>query len=135
MKNLKFLPTMLCIVFALACLHISVSAQTDDKNKIANLNSGGDSVRWEVLVQNSGVSLSVTASNGKVYSKLFKAGESPVFSIYDRNGNKLPDGQFTYELRITPVLSPELRKEAAASREKGDAAVEDMEGRISALLP
>jgi hypothetical protein len=88
-----------------------------------------------VTVPNSAVTVTVSAPNGKVYTKEFKGGESPVFALFDKKGNRLPDGQYNYELRLSPALSPEVRKEMSAAREKGEDAVEEAEGRVRSLLP
>ncbi len=140
MKNLKSLPTVLSFVLALACFCVSVSAQSaDDKNRFATMSAGGSGVRWDVAAQHAGLTLTVSAPDGQVFRKEFRAGSSPEFPLTDKQGNRLSDGDYTYELRLTPVLSDETRKELAASRGKGDddAAVERemrKRGRLPAPL-
>ncbi len=140
MKNLKSLPTVLSLALALACCYVSVSAQSaDDKNRFATMSASGSGVRWEVSVQNAGLTLTVSAPDGQAFRKEFRAGSSPEFPLADKQGNRLSDGEYTYELRLTPVLSDEIRKELAASRGKGDddAAVERemrKRGRLPAPL-
>jgi hypothetical protein len=51
-----------------------------------------------------------------VFRKEFKGGSSPEFSVADQNGERLPDGQYNYELRITPVISPGVKEELAKAR-------------------
>jgi hypothetical protein len=114
-------------VFALACFYVSVSGQTtDDKNRLANITANVSSVRWDVSVPHSGLTVTISAPDGQVFRKEFRAGASPDFPLTDKQGNRLPDGQYTYELRLTPVLSPEVRKALAEARGKDDddAAVE-----------
>jgi hypothetical protein len=136
MKKLRLLTLVLTIVFTLFCLQVSALGQSaEERNRIASAASGGESVRWEVSVPHAAVTLTVSAPNGKVFRKEFKGASSPVFSIYDKNGNKLPDGQYQYELRLTPLLSPEAHKELAAARRKGDEAAEEAEGRVRAAQP
>jgi hypothetical protein len=121
MKNLKSLPTVLSLALALACLHVSVSGQTtDDKNRLANITANGSSVRWDVSAPHAGLTVTISAPDGQVFRKEFRAGASPDFPLTDKQGNRLPDGQYTYELRLTPVLSPEIRKALAESRGKDD---------------
>ncbi|MDT4966517.1 MAG: hypothetical protein QOJ64_1254 [Acidobacteriota bacterium] len=136
MKKSKRLSSLLSMVFAIAFLNVLVSAQSaDDKNRIASAASNGDSVRFDVAVQHSGATLTVSAPNGKVYRKEFKAGTAPIFKLVDKLGARLPDGQYVYELRLTPTLSPEMKKELAASRDKDEDAAEEAEGRARAALP
>jgi hypothetical protein len=137
MKNLKTFPIVLSIVLVLACFHVSVSAQsTDDKNKLATISSNGLGVRWEVIAPHAAVTMTVSAPDGQVFRKEFQAGTAPEFSLSDSEGNRLPDGQYSYELRLTPVLSAAVKKELAASRGKGnDEAAAEREMRKRGLLP
>ncbi len=106
MKTLKFVSSMLSLMFV-ACLQISVLGQTaEDKNKLSTLSGTGSSVRWDVTAPNAGVTLIVSAPDGRVFSKNFKGGSSPNFSIAEAQGERLPDGVYTYELRVTPTSAP-----------------------------
>src|SRR5215213_1167150 len=102
MKNLKFLPTILSIMFALACFQVSVLGQSAE---IAKVSASGDTIRWEITVPYSASTLTVSGPSCGVIRKEFKEGSTPTFTVYDRDGNRLPDGQYNYELRLTPVLS------------------------------
>src|SRR5207237_8729340 len=62
---------------------------------------------------NAGLTLIVSAPDGRVFSKNFKGGSSPNFSIADVRGERLPDGQYSYELRLTPASSP--RKDSTSN--------------------
>lgn len=131
MKNVK---TFVVVVFAslvLVCLQtVAVQAQ-----KLGNISSRGSSVRWEVAAQNAGLTLTISAPDGQVYQKEFPAGSSPEFSLSDNEGNRLPDGQYTYEIRLNPVLASGVREELAAARRKGDDAKVERDLRKRGLLP
>jgi hypothetical protein len=119
MKILRYLPAMLCMV-VVACLHVSVSGQTaEDKNKLANVVSTGSGVRWDVSASHSGGTLIVSAPDGRVFRKEFKAGASPDFALTDNSGERLPDGVYTYELRLAPASTLGL-KEATKLRGRDD---------------
>jgi hypothetical protein len=121
MKNLKYVSAIIGIVFVVACAHISASAQTaEDRSKLAAINGTGSSVRWEVTAPNAGLTLTVSAPDGRVFSKTFKSGSSPNFSIADAQGERLPDGQYTYELRLTPVSSATRKDVTSNGRGKDD---------------
>src|SRR5436190_5000288 len=78
MKNLKCFFIILSMVFTLAYLHVSVLGQSaEDKNRIASVVASGSSVRWEVMAPNSGLTVTVSAPDGQVFRKEFKAGDSP----------------------------------------------------------
>ncbi len=121
MKNLKCLYSILTIVFVLACLYTAASGQTtEDKSRLAAINGNGSSVRWDVAVPNAGLTLIVSAPDGRVFSKNFKGGSSPNFSIADAQGERLPDGQYTYELRLTSGSSPARKDVTSNGRGKDD---------------
>src|SRR2546425_10441114 len=47
MKKMNSLQAMLCMVFVVACLHISALGQsTEDRSNLAAIRSNGSSVRW-----------------------------------------------------------------------------------------
>ena len=132
MKNLRPLPSLTAAVLLLACLHVSALGQSGD---IAKVSGGGDTIKWEILVPYSGATLTVSGPGCGVVRKEFKEGGAPSFAIYDRNGNRLADGQYNYELRLAPVLSAETVKDLAAARQKGGLAEEDADCRIRTANP
>jgi hypothetical protein len=84
------------------------------------MSSMGSSVRWDVAAPNSGVTMTVLAPDGRVFRKEFKEGASPEFTLSDRQGERLPDGPYAYELRLTPVLSAAAKETLTVARGKDD---------------
>ncbi len=120
MKSLKSLLFVLCPIFIISVLHVSVSGQAmEDKSRVANISAMGSSVKWDVSAPNAGLTLIVSAPDGRVFSKDFKAGSSPDFSLADR-GERLPDGQYSYELRLTPISSATRKGVTSNGRGKDD---------------
>jgi hypothetical protein len=131
MKNVKTFAVVVFASLVLVCLQtVAVQAQ-----KLANISSRGSSVRWEVAAQNAGLTLTISAPDGQVYQKEFPAGSSPEFTLSDNEGSRLPDGQYTYEIRLNPVLASGVREELAAARRKGDDAKVERDLRKRGLLP
>jgi hypothetical protein len=123
MKKINSLQAMLCMVIVLACLHISALGQSaEDRNNLAAIRGSGSSVRWDVTAPYSSLTMTVSAPDGRVFRKEFKSGSSPEFTLIDNKGERLPDGQYTYELRLTPVFSPGVTEELTAARAREDAA-------------
>jgi hypothetical protein len=136
MKNLKCLPFVLCTIFVVACLQVSALGQsTEDKNKLASITAMGSSVRWDVAAPNSGVTMTISAPDGRVFRKEFPAGASPEFTLTDKLGERLPDGPYTYELRLTPELSTAAKEALAAARGKDDDAEDVRATRKRGVLP
>lgn len=136
MKNLKYLPSVLGIVLVVTCASVLVLAQTtEDKNQFASVSGFGSSVRFDVAASHSAVTLTIVAPDGEVFTKEFKSGSSPEFALTRAKGEKLPDGQYTYELRVTPVISEGTREELKAARAKGNAAEVERELKRRGSIP
>jgi hypothetical protein len=90
-----------------------------------------------VAASYSALTLTISSPDGQVFRRDFKAGSSPEFTLVDRDGSRLPDGQYNYELRLTPEISADVRKELAAARAKSsdDDAAPVREMRKRGLLP
>jgi hypothetical protein len=120
MNNLRCLFAMLSMVCAVAYFGISASGQsTDDRNKIATITTGGTSVRWDVGAQNAGMTLTIVAPDGQVFRKEFGSGNVAEFRLTDTS-ERLPDGVYTYELRLSPVISSGVKEALSAARVKGN---------------
>jgi hypothetical protein len=122
MKTHKSLMLVIFAVFVFACLGTATFGQTAN-DKVASV-TGGSSVRWDVGASNSGLTVVVSAPDGRVFRREYKGGSSPDFALIDKQGERLPDGVYSYELRLTPVTTDALK-----SRAKDDASEEDRTGR------
>ena len=130
MNYIKYVTTITCMAFVVACLQISVAGQSAE-NKVASLSASGLSVRFDVTAPNAGITITIAAPDGQVLSKEIKTGSTAEIRLTDRKGERLPDGQYTYEIRIAPILSSEVKETLAAARAKGndDEVVRDLRKR------
>lgn len=120
MKHLKNLIAVLCMALIAACFHATALGQSaGDKNRVANMTANGLSIRWEVAAPNAGLLLTVSAADGQVFRKEFRDG-SAEFKLTDDKGERLPDGQYTYELRVVPNISAATREKLSNARAKGN---------------
>jgi hypothetical protein len=120
MKSLKCFSAILVVMLGVAAVGVTAQGQASDAKDFANISSGGSSVRFDVKSPHSSAILTIAAPDGRVFSKQFKGGASPEFSITDQQGERLPDGTYTYELRLAPVLTKAARESLAANRGKDD---------------
>ena len=134
MKTIKHLPSMLSIVFVLGCFNILVLGQSSDKD-FATVTSLGSSVRFDVSASNAGVTLTVIGPDDLGYTKEFKSGASPEFKLVTARGDRLPDGAYTYELRLTPIISSETKDALKAARENGNGREVQLELRKKGAIP
>jgi endosialidase-like protein len=134
MTNPKYLPSMLSIVFAIACLSVSALGQSGD---FASVSSTGSGIRWDIKATYASATLSVIGPDDLSYTKEFKGGVSPEFSLINSKGERLLDGQYTYELRLTPGFSSDVKEALKAAREKGSEAEvkRDLRRRGQLLAP
>jgi hypothetical protein len=116
MKNRKYLPSMFSIVLVIACLCVSALGQSSE---FATASGTGAGVRWDIKTPHAAVTLTVIGPDGEVFTKEFQ-GNSPEFRLTNKKGERLPDGQYTYELRLTPVFGAEVKEALKAAREKGN---------------
>lgn len=125
---------MIFATLVLACLQMAALGQTPNGN-LANVSGGGSSIRWDVVVPNSGGNLTISAPDGRVFYREFKAGGSPEITLNDRQLEKLPDGSYAYELRLRPVLSAGEREALKAARGKDDDPEAERAGRKRPVTP
>jgi hypothetical protein len=106
------------LVIVLAVLALPVAAYSADL--VGKASGGGASIEWQLSVSgHEAVELTVVAPNGEVYAKRFTAGRTPSFRLLDL-GSDLADGQYTYQLRVVPKISAELKSKLEKSRAAGD---------------
>ena len=136
MKSFKHLPSMLSIVFVIASLSVSVLGQTaDDRNQPASISSFGSSIRFDVPGPHAAVTLTVLAPDGQSFTKEFQAGNVVEFKLTDSKGERLPDGQYVYELRVTPIIASEVREALRAARASDKGAEVQREMRRRGQIP
>src|SRR6185295_5701290 len=132
MTNRKHLPSVLCFVFVIAACSAALGQSAD---QFASITGMGGSVRWDVAGPHAAVTLSVSTPDGQVITKEFAAGNAPEFRLIDANGERLPDGQYIYELRLTPIIAKEVKEKLKAAREKGNADEVQRELKKRGALP
>ena len=117
MKNLKGVHAIVRVMLIIACFQMLALGQ-DEKSKVS-ISGSGLNVKWDVAVPNTGLTLTISAPDGQVFRKEFK-GRSAEFTLADSKGERFPDGQYSYELRVTPPISADVRETLAAARAKGN---------------
>jgi len=119
MRNQRTFSLVIFAGLILVCLHTTALGQTND-GKFSNMSGGGSSVRWDVAGANAGVSLNISAPDGRIFHREFKAGTSPEINLSERQFERLPDGQYTYDLRLIPDLSAGAKETLKAGRARDD---------------
>ncbi len=117
MKTVFFKPGVLLLMALLLAATPAIAGE------VADMIAGGNAVSFATKVQHDGVTLTVTGPKDFVFQQRFAAGEEPLMSLFDRGGNALADGAYTWELRVVPVLSASVRQALAEARAQGDDSV------------
>src|SRR6266404_4275548 len=124
------------LVVLAMCQSGSALAQSANKvESVAAIGADRTEVRWQPQVEYGRLILTVSAPGGGVFRNEFEAGATPSFKLTDKEGNSLADGSYSYELRVIPNFSREVRKALAASRENGNTAEVIQELQRSGQLP
>src|SRR6185503_14975334 len=103
-----------CLVVAALCAATPTLAG-QAHGAVAELRAGGASLDWNPLVERQSMKLTVSGPGGLFLAREFGASESPSLSIFDKAGQRLPNGAYTWELRVSPVISGALKAELAAA--------------------
>lgn len=92
-------------------------------NGLAPMTVGPAAIEWRPGAEYERAVLTVSRPSGSVLRRVFSVGSIPSLDLRDRQGNRLPDGRYTYELRIFPPVDKELRNKIEAARAADDEAV------------
>ena len=114
---------------SLLCLRTSTPAQEMQEKKLSRIAAARSTVKWDVLAPSAGATLTIAAPDGRIFRKEFRKGESPEFSLVDSKREKLPDGTYTYELRLAPPLSAAVKEKLRAERGKDNEPEAERSGR------
>lgn len=135
MKSIKHLPSVFTVLFFIACFNVVVLGQSEDKGQLASVNGLGSSVRFDVGGPHDGSTLTVIGPDGQVFNKAFKGSQPAEFRLSDAKGERLPDGTYTYELRVAPIFSSDVKEQLKAARAKGNEAEVQRDLRKRGALP
>jgi hypothetical protein len=122
---------------ALSLALASVSLASAGPAPVAEMSVGAVSVDWHATGLGSPEKLILTVSgpDGKVFRQELEAGATPTFGLFDKEGNRRPDGSYIWELRAVPQIDPAVRKQLAAARAQGQSVAVETELRRAGRLP
>lgn len=86
---------------------------------VAGTKSDASRMVWEPKISYESVTLTVAMPDGEVLRQEVRSGAALSFSVTDGQGLKRPDGQYRYELRVTPILAQGVREALASARRDG----------------
>jgi endosialidase-like protein len=107
---------VLTIVWPLALWGADPEIQ-QPKTPIARLEVQPARVDWLPQVDYEYLSLTVAGPGDLFIRQEFVANQAPFLSLFDAKGNRLPDGSYTYELRVVPRQDHDARQSLETARE------------------
>ncbi|MGQ0760959.1 MAG: hypothetical protein ACT4OT_02900 [Acidobacteriota bacterium] len=110
MKKLRPCAAAFLAAAVVTCLSISVAGQPASDGNLASIAGGGSSARWEIAATNAGGTLTISFPDGRSIRKTFRAGDYPQVTIGDKYFDNLPDGVYSYELRLASAPSDAAKK-------------------------
>src|SRR5713101_343144 len=131
MKNQKRFILTMSTILVFASLQVAVLGQTASQSieaKVANVRAEGMAVRFDSAIPYSNATLTISGPDGTVYRREFAGGTAPSWSLFDKTGATLGNGQYTYELRFTTVQMRDLKERLATAPDDG---VIDENGRTN----
>src|SRR5713226_5117057 len=126
MKNQKRFILTMSTIFVFASLQVAVLGQTASQSIEAKVRAEGMAVRFDSAIPYSNATLTISGPDGTVYRREFAGGTAPSWSLFDKTGATLGNGQYTYELRFTTVQMRDFKERLATAPDDG---VMDENGR------
>lgn len=111
-KKFGMSPVILAVlaIFAFSAANIMAESDLPNKNPVADVSYGGNSVSFLPKVDHSAITLTIDGPNGLICQKTFSGGAAPHVNLSDYG--PIIDGQYRYELVVIPVGQPKIRKDA-----------------------
>ena len=89
------------------------------RGPVADLSVGGASLDWTPNGNHASMKLTVSGPGGLIIEQSFGPGQAPSLSIFDKAGQRLPDGQYRWELSAAPQLGAAAKRQLADARRSG----------------
>jgi hypothetical protein len=99
---------------------LATGAGAAEPTVLAEAKPRGVAVDWTVLSPYRRAVLTVSMPDGEVARSEVGPGSGPTFSAFDEDGEPRPDGAYNWELRLDPVVAPDLEQRLAAALARGD---------------
>jgi hypothetical protein len=86
----------------------------------AAVNVGTAGVEWAPQVGYEKLVLTVSGPGGRTLRQEFAAGQAAALSLFDEQGQRLPDGGYNWQLEIVPHVDRATQRALAEARAAGD---------------
>jgi hypothetical protein len=112
------------VAVLLVIVPMTVFAATQSPEPVGRMTANAAGLSIQIGSDNESATLTISGPNNFQYSHQFASARSISLRLRDISAT-LPDGSYTYEVRLAPRVSEGVRAQIAAAREKGDDAALD----------
>jgi len=116
--NLNKIVLLLAFALVAAPAAFGLGGPDMGEGNLADVLNDGRTTIWRLNVPHTAVWLTVSTPCG-VFHRKYDKGEDPRFSIEELAPDN-PDGSYTWQIRIEPVIDPEIQEILNEARLKGD---------------
>jgi hypothetical protein len=94
---------LFCVLGGSIAVPVLAATEANESSRaVALVSAGSNYLEWRPLVEAESITLSLADPQGLVRTFQFGPGTAPTLSFFDPKGMPLPDGLYTWELRVTP---------------------------------
>ena len=111
----KFFTRVLVVA---CCVALAAAGSAVAQGPVAKADVGSSSIDWQPT-GNFSLQLTVSGPGDFYLQKTFGVGEAASFSLFDKSGQVVPAGSYTFELRAIPNLDQATRDDLEAARAAG----------------
>ncbi|HVR95521.1 MAG TPA: tail fiber domain-containing protein [Thermoanaerobaculia bacterium] len=131
-KSLLWTAAFLATALLPMCLRAEEGPPPADQ--VASLTAGPAGLDWLPLVSHERMVLVIAGPDGLTLRQEFESGKAPSLGLFDQDGNRLPDGSYSWELRVIPRIDTATRERLNRARvAEDDSVLEKL--RSSGKLP
>lgn len=132
MKKTGNLPLLAVLLVSMLFLGTGIFGENPViEKRYADVSISSNGLAFTPMVNYGRLVINVAGPDGNVVTKTFLPGSSPYFGLNDFNGGQCPDGAYTYELKIIPVLEKRIRISNESSELTGKDKMPGTPGKIS----
>ena len=113
--------TLQRLAFALAALLLFAGAATA-QTPVADLYIDASEILWHSKVAGADKLTLTVSGPGGVFTQSFDGGDIPYFGLFDKDGYTLADGQYAWQLTVTPQIDDATKQAMADARANGEEA-------------
>jgi hypothetical protein len=113
------------VLVSLSQLPATAGEPSRPEAAVARVNVGPTGVDWLPAVDYERLTLTIVGPEGFAHRQELAAGQSPLFSLFKSNGERLPDGLYRYELRLLPRMKQENSRTVVNTIQRGTFLVRD----------